>query len=186
MTNQAAKRDAHHRRIALGVYSSREAVEDALREFDLAGFPQTDMSVVLPDGNQAQAPNRDIRDTDAKAKNTTGAHGTGAGAGIGAAPSLNLGRFTAFTDLAVPGLGTLLIAGPLIGILADGAASDAIGALAGVGIAEREAKLYEERLKQGGVLVSIHADSVSEANRARALLIQTGATDTASASMERV
>jgi hypothetical protein len=165
MTNQAAKRDVHHRRIALGVYSSREAADDALREFDLAGFPPTDMSVVLPDGNESQGPNRDIRDIDVKAKNTRGAQGTGAGAGIGAAPSLTLGRFTAFTDLAVPGLGTLLVAGP---------------------IAEREAKLYAERLKHGGVLVSIHADSVSEANRARALLIQTGATDTASALMERV
>ena len=186
MTNQAAKRDVHHRRIALGVYSSREAADDALREFDLAGFPHTDMSIMLPDGNEAQAPNRDIRDMDVKAKNTRGAQGTGAGAGIGAAPSLTLERFTAFTDLAVPGLGTLLVAGPLIGILADGAAIDALGSLAGVGIAEREAKLYAERLKRGGVLVSIHADSVSEANRARALLIQTGATDTASALMERV
>jgi hypothetical protein len=158
MTNQAAKLGAHRRMVALGVYPSREAVEEALREFDLAGFPQADMSIVLSDGTATQA----------------------------AEPSGSLGWFTVFTDLALPGLGTLLVAGPLAGILTDRVASGATGALSGTGIPEREAKLYAEQLKHGGVLVSIHADSVSEANRARALLIQTGATDTASGLGERV
>jgi len=181
MTDQAAKRGAHHRMVTLGVYSSREAVEDALREFDLAGFAQTDMSVVLPDSNETQQADRDI---DVKAKKPKAAWVVGAG--VGDTPSGSLGSFTAFTDLTVPGLGTFLVAGPLIGILAGGAANDAIGALVGVGIPEHEAKRYAERLKRGGVLVSIHVDSISEANRARALLIQTGGTDTASALGEKV
>jgi hypothetical protein len=158
MTNQGAKLAAHHRMVALGIYPSREPVEEALREFDLAGFPQADMSIVLSDGNATQA----------------------------ATPSGSLGWFTPFTDLAVPELGNLLVAGPLVGILTGSAASGVTGALSGTGLPEREANLYAEKLKHGAVLVSIHADSVSEANRARALLIQTGATDTASARGERV
>lgn len=153
MTNQGVKLGAHHRMMSLGVYPSREAVEEALREFDLAGFPQADMSVLLSDGTTTQA---------------TARRGS-------------LGWFTAFTDLAVPELGNLLVAGPLAGILTGSAESGATGALLRTGIPEREAKSYAEQLQHGSVLVSIHADSISEANRARALLIQTGANDTASA-----
>ena len=80
----------------------------------------------------------------------------------------------------------MLVAGPLVGILNGSVAGDATGAFSGTGLPEREANLYAEQLKHGAVLVSIHADSVSEANRARALLIQTGATDTTSARGERV
>ncbi len=49
----------------------------------------------------------------------------------------------------------------------------------GLGIPEDEAKLYEERLKKGGILVSAHADSEAKVKKARAILQRTGATDIA-------
>jgi uncharacterized membrane protein len=73
----------------------------------------------------------------------------------------------------------LLIAGPLLGAFAGAAAGGAVGVLVGVGIPEDEAKLYEERLKKGGLLVSIHTESRDQADRARNIFQQTGATDIA-------
>jgi hypothetical protein len=49
----------------------------------------------------------------------------------------------------------------------------------GLGIPEDEAKLYEERLKKGGILLSAHADSEAKVKEARAILQRTGATDIA-------
>jgi uncharacterized membrane protein len=73
----------------------------------------------------------------------------------------------------------LLIAGPLVGAFAGATAGGAVGVLVGVGIPEDEAKLYEERLKKGGLLVSVHTQTREEVDRARAIFQQTGATDIA-------
>jgi hypothetical protein len=69
--------------------------------------------------------------------------------------------------------------GPLFRAFAGSAAGGAVGVLVGVGIPEDEAKLYEERLKKGGILVSVHADSREEADRARNIFQQTEASDIA-------
>lgn len=57
------------------------------------------------------------------------------------------------------------------------AAGGAAGVLAGVGIPKDEAKLYEERLKKGGLLVPVHAEARQAADRARTIFQQTGAAD---------
>ena len=55
------------------------------------------------------------------------------------------------------------------------------GALIGMGIPEYEAKRYEGRVKQGGILLSVHADSSEWVKRAEDILERTGATDVSSA-----
>jgi len=55
-----------------------------------------------------------------------------------------------------------------------------IGALVGMGIPEYEAKRYEGRVKEGGVLLSVHCDTSEEITRAKDLLKQTGAQDISS------
>jgi hypothetical protein len=55
-----------------------------------------------------------------------------------------------------------------------------IGALVGMGIPEYEAKRYEGRIKEGGVLLSAHCDTSEEITRAKEILKQTGAEDIAS------
>jgi len=54
------------------------------------------------------------------------------------------------------------------------------GALIGMGIPEYEAKRYEGRIKEGGVLLSAHCDTSEEITRAKDILKQTGAEDIAS------
>jgi uncharacterized membrane protein len=187
-----------------GVYSSREQVGRAVEQFQSAGFRDKDISVVLSGGQgaatveyaEAREPknvNEKVKDltsketkdissgksTDVDAKNTKAPQAAATGAGIGAALGGSLGLVAALSAIAIPGIGALFIAGPLLGAFAGAAAGGAVGVLVGVGIPEDEAKLYEDRLKKGGLLVSVHTETRNEADRARAIFRQTGATDIA-------
>ncbi|MFZ1032364.1 MAG: hypothetical protein WAN72_10265 [Candidatus Acidiferrales bacterium] len=89
--------------------------------------------------------------------------------------------FAALTGLVVPGIGPLLIVGPLYGAFAGATAGGAVGVLVGLGTPEDEAKLYKERLAKGGALVSVHTETEDKTDQARTILKKTGATDVAAA-----
>jgi hypothetical protein len=72
----------------------------------------------------------------------------------------------------------------LAGLGAGGAVGGLIGALAGMGIPEYEAKHYEGRIKNGGTLLSVHCDTSDEVKRAKEVLEQTGADDISSSGEE--
>jgi hypothetical protein len=190
--------------VVLGAYKNRAGADHAVNELTSAGFETADISILLPDDRGAatveEAENRepknipdkvteltfketkDIssgRSEDVAAKNTKIPQGAGTGAGIGAALGGTLGLFAALTGLVVPGIGPLLIAGPLFGAFAGATAGGAVGVLVGLGIPEDEAKLYEERLKKGGILVSVHTESEAKTSQARAILKNTGASEVA-------
>lgn len=69
----------------------------------------------------------------------------------------------------------------LAGIGVGGAVGGVTGALVGLGIPEYEAKRYEGRLKNGGILLSVHSDNSDWTKRAKEILERTGAEDIASA-----
>jgi GTP-dependent phosphoenolpyruvate carboxykinase len=64
---------------------------------------------------------------------------------------------------------------------AGAAAGGLIGALVGMGIPEYEAKRYEGRVKNGGVLLSVHCDDSDYVTKAKDILKRVGAEDIASA-----
>jgi hypothetical protein len=84
----------------------------------------------------------------------------------------------------IPGLSPLLAAGPIVaalaGVGAGGVVGGLIGALIGMGIPEYEAKRFEGRVRNGGILVSVHCDSSEWTKRAKEIMHQTGAQDVAS------
>jgi predicted phage tail protein len=92
-----------------------------------------------------------------------------------------LGLLAGIGALAIPGMGAFIAAGPLMatlsGIGAGGTVGGIIGALAGAGIPEYEAKRYENRLKEGGVLLSIRANNDDLAKRWKEILKKQGAED---------
>jgi CBS domain-containing protein len=75
--------------------------------------------------------------------------------------------------------------GLLAGVGAGGAVGGIIGGLVGMGIPEYEAKRYEGRIRRGGILISVHCDSSTWADKAKKILEQTGAQDISTASEER-
>ncbi len=120
------------------------------RGLNAAGFSNQDISVLIPDNEGSR---RDF----AHEKNTKAPEGTAGGAVAGGAVGGTLGLLAGIGALAIPGIGPLIAAGPLVaalaGIGAGGAVGSFVGALVGMGIPEYEAKRYEGRVKDGGVLL---------------------------------
>jgi len=117
-------------------------------------------------------------------KNTKAPEGTTTGVTTGGAVGGALGLLAGIGALAIPGVGPFIAAGPIMGALAGlgvgGAVGGLIGALVGMGIPEYEAKRYEGRVKDGGVLLSVHCDTSEEISKAKELLKQTGGEDISS------
>jgi hypothetical protein len=86
--------------------------------------------------------------------------------------------------LAIPGVGPLIAAGPIMAALAGmgvgGTIGGITGALVGLEIPEYEAKRYEGRVQKGGILLSVHCDTSDEITRAKEILKSTGAEDISS------
>jgi len=163
---------------AFGIYPTRMAAEAAVRSFQRAGYRPTDVSVLMPEN----IGNKDL----VHEKNTKSPEGAATGAVSGAVLGGALGWLAGIGALAIPGVGPLIAAGPIVAALAGLGAGGAIGGitggLVGLGIPEYEAKRYEGRVRSGGVLVSIHCDSSEWTNRGKKLMESTGAEDISSTS----
>src|SRR5689334_6264510 len=159
-----------------GIYPNRTSVEAAVEAFKAAGFRNTDISVLFPE-------NEGTKDF-AHEKNTKAPEGAATGAASGAVVGGGLGWLAGIGALAIPGLGPFIAAGPIMAALAGVGAGGAIGgltgALIGMGIPEYEAKRYEGRVKDGGILLSVHSDDSDWTKRAKAILERTGAQDVSS------
>jgi hypothetical protein len=97
-----------------------------------------------------------------------------------------LGWLAGIGALAIPGVGPFVAAGPIVaalaGVGAGGTVGEITGALIGLGIPEHEAKRYEGRVRNGGILLSVHSDNSDWARKAKDILERTGAQDVASPS----
>lgn len=161
-----------------GIYADRLAVEEAVDHLRVAGFRSTDISVLFPD-NQGTKDFAHEKNTKAPEGVTTGVVAGGIAGGV-------LGWLTGIGALAIPGLGPFIAAGPIVAALAGagavGTLGGIVGALAGMGIPEYEAKRYEGRIREGGVLLSVHCDNSDWVKRAKEILEHSGGQDIASAS----
>jgi len=96
-----------------------------------------------------------------------------------------LGWLTGIGALAIPGIGSLIAAGPIVAALAGAralpTAGGLVGALAGLGIPDYEARRYEGRIREGGMLLSVHCDNNDWVRRAKKVLDITGAQHVGSA-----
>ena len=68
----------------------------------------------------------------------------------------------------------------LAGVGVGGAIGGLTGALIGMGIPEFEAKRYEGRIKEGGILLSVHCDDSAWTKKAKEILEQSGGQDVTS------
>lgn len=159
-----------------GIYPSYSAVEIGVDSLKAAGFSNRDISVLFPQS----AGSKDF----AHEKGTKAPEGATAGAGTGVVLGGAMGWLLGVGALAIPGLGPFIAAGPIMAALAGagvgGAVGGITGALIGMGIPEYEAKRYEGRVKDGGILISVHCDSSEWTKRAKQILEHTGAQDVSS------
>lgn len=164
-----------------GIYASGAQAESAIEQIVesrtvAGGFQYNDISVLLPDTQRS----REF----AHEKNTKAPEGTTTGVTTGGLIGGTLGLLAGIGVLAIPGLGPFIAAGPIMAGLAGlgvgGAVGGLVGALVGMGIPEYQAKRYEGRVKDGGVLLSVHCETSDQISRAKDLLKQTGAEDISS------
>ncbi len=145
----------------IGVFPERLSAEDAIEELESLGYKPQDMSIVMRDRKE----DRTIAaDTGTNVTEST-VGGVATGAAVGGLAGLLIG----IGAIAIPGIGGLLIGGPLAAALGltgaaattiSGAATGAlagglIGALMGLGLSEHEAKLYEDRVREGAILLTV-------------------------------
>jgi hypothetical protein len=160
-----------------GIFKSRSQAESCVDNLMAAQFRSDDISVLAPD----QQTTKDL----ATEKNTKAPEGATAGATTGGVIGGTLGLLAGIGALAIPGVGPFIAAGPIMGALSGmgvgAAAGGLVGALVGMGIPEYEAKRYEGRVKEGGILVSVHCDDSEWVDRAKEILKDAGADDISSA-----
>ena|SRR3982074_3603633 len=160
-----------------GIYSTRNAAENATDTLVEAGFPVSDISVLLPEslGGPKEMGTE---------KATKAPEGAAAGVTTGGVIGGTLGLLAGVGLLAIPGLGPFIAAGPIMAGLAGlgvgGAVGGITGALIGMGIPEFEAKRYEGRLQKGGILLSVHCDTSDQVKRAKEIVERTGGEDVSS------
>jgi hypothetical protein len=163
---------------AFAIYSTRAGAEQAANALINAGFGSSDISVLLPE-------NLGTRELGTE-KATKAPEGATAGAGTGAVVGGALGLLAGIGALAIPGVGPLIAAGPIMAALAGvgvgGTVGGLAGALVGMGIPEFEAKRYEGVIQKGGILLSVHCSTSDEVSRAKNILTGTGGEDVSTTS----
>lgn len=137
-----------------GSFGDRDSAERAYASATNRGYTQNDVNLLMSDDTRKKYfPDRDTE------MGNKAAEGAGTGAMIGGATAGILGAIAAIgTSVALPGLG-IVLAGPLVaglaGVGAGGLTGGLIGALIGWGIPEDRAKLYENDVRNGRIVMGV-------------------------------
>jgi hypothetical protein len=166
----------------VGLFDRFTDAQSAVQTLVNAGVRRDDISIVANDrgGDYARA----VGTTET----TTAGEGAAAGAIGGGVLGGLLGLLVGVGALAIPGIGPVIAAGPLVAALGAAGASTVVGAgigaatggvlgaLVGAGVPEEDAHIYAEGIRRGGTLVTVTAED-SMASRAADILNSAGAVD---------
>ena len=146
------------------------AIVDRLKA---AGFQSHDISMLAPD--------KDGTREFAVDNQTKAPEGAATGVGTGALLGGGLGWLVGIGALAIPGVGPLIAAGPIMAALTGAAVGGSVGgvtgALIGLGIPEYEAKKYEGKIQGGNCLISVHAETSPQIDKAKKIFESASAED---------
>jgi hypothetical protein len=151
-----------------GHFNNHERAEAAVRALGDAGFPYSNISIVAQNRQSGEQGLGVLNDD------------VGIGALLGAVNGLLIGAAV----LTIPGLGPLLVAGPLAagfiglldGVLFGTSSGGLIGALMGYGLPRDKALKYQTVVENGGFLVMAHGNE-TQIELARGVLERQEASD---------
>ena len=153
--------------------NTKDQAETIVTNLKNSGILNTNISVLLPD----LSGNRDF----SHEHNTKAPEGTTIGVSAGGVAGGVLGLLAGIGALAIPGVGPFIAAGPIMAALSGAAVGAAIGgvagALVGMGMPEYEAKQYEDKVKNGNILISVHSNDNDEAQRIKEIMEDAEAED---------
>ncbi len=154
--------------VVIGVFPTFATLEVGVQALKNGGFRNADVSVLYP---EKRSPNRTWSEGDAISRRATSSDTEGLVGGI-------LGWLAGAGSLVIPGIAPLIAVGPIVGALARACAEKNIGVaggLAGLGISQADADIFERCLRDGRTLLSVHPDNDYWALRAREVMEKSGA-----------
>ncbi len=164
----------------LGVFDTHPKADALVRDLYNHNYTSEHVSVMVKEGVVKDLGPSMVENV---AEKTVGGVATGGVVGGLAGLLVGLGA------LAVPGFGAVLIGGPIAAALGLGGAAATtvsaaatgafaggiVGALGAIGLPEESVKVYEEQLRQGGVVVAVDVDNDTQADEVRHLFESQGA-----------
>lgn len=147
----------------IGLFKYKDDAANAVEQFNKLGYDPKEISVIMKDIKEAESVTQGTGENIAEGATS----GVITGGAIGALAGLLIG----IGAIAIPGIGGILIGGPVAAALgltgaaattATGAMTGAlagglVGGLTGLGIPAEEAKIYEDEIKGGGILLIVPA-----------------------------
>ncbi|MBY0358318.1 MAG: hypothetical protein K2W82_09990 [Candidatus Obscuribacterales bacterium] len=157
----------------VGIVHNAVQAENMVVSLQSASFANSEISVLFPDKEGT----KDF----AHANSTKAPEGAIAGASTGGVIGGALGLLAGIGALAIPGVGPLIAAGPIMAALSGAAVGATVlgvtGALVGMGMPEYEAKVYEGKIRDGNILVAIHSADKDRLKLAERIFKENNATD---------
>lgn len=153
----------------VGLYDDFNTAQQVLQDLVNVGIARENISLVASDATGEYSQQFGTTEGEAADVGT----GAGVGAGVGAVLGGIGGLLVGLGALAIPGIGPVIAAGPLITALAGAGigavAGGLVGALTEMGVPEEEAQYYAEGVRRGGTLVTVNtADDM--ANQVRDIM----------------
>lgn len=162
----------------VGLFDDYATAQRAAAALEQDGFTSSDVSMVAAEETRDKATSSTTFGTDVDGSHT--AERAGVGAGVGATVGGLAGLLVGIGALAIPGVGPIIAAGPIVAVLAGAgigaAAGGLIGALTTLGVPDEHAGYYAEGIKRGGTLLTVRAED-AKAQIAADTLTQYGAVD---------
>jgi outer membrane lipoprotein SlyB len=157
-------------KLVLGIFDDYAAAGQAVDELKDAGFAPGNISLLGKDTEELRPLLRKISSNKPDRLMTD----------LGVAGAIG-GLLVGLSSIAVPGAGSILVAGPLVAAISGAAAGSAIGVVTGAlvhfDVPETEAHSYEAHLTEGKVLVAVHTDAATERFKAEEALDRAGAVE---------
>jgi hypothetical protein len=147
------------RESVVAIYESLDQAKAAVQALEQAGFPHDQVSLVTRNVKR-QLDRSDVVEKDDQAEPDARK-----GAALGGLVGLLLGA----PLLTIPGVGLVLLAGPLATALTGAVVGGFLGSMAGWGVPEDAIDEYQDRVREGEVLVIAHGDPLTVARADRLL-----------------
>ena len=151
------------------IATSRGQADRIVGQLKTAKFSNHDISVLFLDNG--------TKHDFAHEKNTNAPEGPGASGGTGGVVAGALGWIAGIGELAIPGVGSFIAAGPIVAFLNGATVRGIAGGLVRLGIPESEGRRYEGKVKAGNFLISVHSDNWGEIPQAKGIFADAGAQD---------
>ncbi len=151
--------------MVLGIFSERESASNAIDELERNGYNPKDISIVAK-GEEDRVV------TSYADSGSPVSQGAASGAVTGGVLGGLAGLLVGIGAVTLPGIGALLIGGPLAvalgltgaaattvsGAVTGALAGGLVGGLIGLGVPEEDAQVYEDTVRRGGVLLAVPVD----------------------------